>query len=289
MKNFGILTLATTKDYKKAIGLALSLRVSNPSVQTAVACEEALKEKLRPYFNYVITEHKNVRGFAHKVYLDQYTPFDLTFFFDSDVLIFKDLLPIVEQWMSQPYVACGGYRTDGISSFGLDRKQIIKRFGFERLVCIDGAGHALFDKVKAKKIFDRARHITSEYANYVPGARYADEDVLSIVMTEAGLVPANGWNFFSRLLSAKKGTLLLDSRVGLCKYIEVSNNLECLPCMMHFAADEGYVRYTFELYRLFKKFDVPVESLFIDAIHDGIRRDVRPKIKKAIKKLGLLG
>ena len=92
---FGILTLATPDDYRKAIGLALSLRVSNPGVPTAVACSPKLSTRLAPYFDRVIDEDPTLRGFVHKVHLDRYSPFDDTFFFDSDVLVFRDLKPKV--------------------------------------------------------------------------------------------------------------------------------------------------------------------------------------------------
>ena len=112
---FGILTLATPDDYRKAIGLALSLRVSNPGVPTAVACSPKLRARLAPYFDRVIDEDPTLRGFVHKVHLDRYSPFDDTFFFDSDVLVFRDLKPKVEEWNDQVYNATGGYLRDGSS------------------------------------------------------------------------------------------------------------------------------------------------------------------------------
>ena len=76
--SFGILTLATPSDYLKAIGLALSLKVSNPGVPLAVACHPRIKPLLAPHFDFVIDEQPDIRGFAHKVYLDYYTPFEKT-------------------------------------------------------------------------------------------------------------------------------------------------------------------------------------------------------------------
>ena len=111
--SFGILTLASPSDYLKAIGLSLSLRASNPGVPTAVACSLKLKPLLTPYFDYVIEERPGLRGFVHKVYLDEYTPFDTTFFLDSDILCFRPLKPYVEVWNNPIYSACGRYHTGG--------------------------------------------------------------------------------------------------------------------------------------------------------------------------------
>jgi len=72
---FGVLTLATPADWKKAIGLARSLRRSNPSVPIAVACSDAIAAKLGRHFDRIIQERTDLVGFEHKLYLDQYTPF----------------------------------------------------------------------------------------------------------------------------------------------------------------------------------------------------------------------
>lgn len=287
-KKFGVLTLATKKDYKKAIGLALSLKCSNPGVKTAVACGVDVGKALKDYFDFIIPEIEGLKGFAHKVYLDEYTPFDKTFFFDSDVLIFKNLNRYVRLWGDRPYAACGSHRLDGVSSFGLDRAKIIKQYGFKSLVVIDGAGHALFDKSEAYPLFERARYITKNYDTFVPGAKYADEDVMNIVLTEFNVEPvSDNDQFFSRLLSARRGTLKMDARFGICNFIETSSGKQYSPCMMHFAADEGYVRYTLELYRLFKHFHATHSGLWYEAVHDGLRRDVRPRVKSLLQSLGV--
>jgi len=78
---FGFLTLATKNDYLKAIGLALSIRVSNPGVPIAIACSNKVRPLVEPYFDYVIEEQAGLRGFIHKVYLDIYSPFQNTVFF----------------------------------------------------------------------------------------------------------------------------------------------------------------------------------------------------------------
>jgi len=194
--SFGFLTLATRADYLKAIGLSLSLEASNPGVPRAVACSENLFPLLDPYFDYLVPEIKGLKGFAHKVYLDVYTPFDKTMFFDSDVLVFQRVEEHIRTWPAQPYNACGKWRADGVSAFGLDRAKVAKRLGVSKLVCIDGAGHAYFDKSESFSIFERARYITERYDEFGGGAKYADEDVINMVMTEFGLEPSTYGTFF---------------------------------------------------------------------------------------------
>ena len=78
--SFGVLTLATAGDYRKAIGLALSVRVSNPGVPIAVACAPSMRGLLAPYFDHLIDKDPSLFGYVHKIHLDRYSPFEETFF-----------------------------------------------------------------------------------------------------------------------------------------------------------------------------------------------------------------
>jgi hypothetical protein len=277
--SFGILTLASPGDYLKAIGLALSLRASNPGIPTAVACAKELHDRLRPFFDYVIEERPGLRGFVHKVYLDEYTPFDTTFFLDSDILCFRPLIPYVDTWGNPVYSACGRYYFGGVSAFGLDRTALMQRMGFEKLVVIDGAGHALFRKAASRELFDLARQITANYKDYGGDIAYADEDVMSIAMTMLQLEPLPYRDFFSRYMSARKGTLEIDASRGLCRYISTITDETYAPCIMHFAANEAPLAYTRELMRLFRANGVPTTGLVQLGMHDFWNSHVKPRLR----------
>lgn len=282
--SFGILTLASPGDYLKAIGLALSLKASNPGVPTAVACSNKLAPLLAPHFDYVVEERPGLRGFAHKVYLDEYTPFDTTFFFDSDVLVFRPVRPYVEEWGNPVYSACGRYNSRGVSAFGLDREAVLRKIGFTDLVIIDGAGHACFQKAAGRELFDLAREITANYKNYVGDIAYADEDVMSIAMTMLRLQPSPYTQFFSRYLSAVPGTLEMDASRAFCRYISAETNRPFVPCMMHFAAKEAPIAYTRELMRLFRANGVSTEGLLGLGVNDFWVNQMKPRLR-AIKKM----
>lgn len=285
--SFGILTLATQDDYLKAIGLALSLKVSNPGVPLAVACHPRIRSLLTPHFDFVIDEQPDIRGFAHKVYLDHYTPFEKTLFLDSDILVFKPLAPFIQSWGDVPYIATGHYVTGGVSSFGFDRDALLKQRGWDKLVCIDGAGHAYFCKPACKAVFDRAREITSNYKEISVNARYADEDVINIVMTEFNLVPPSRYPFFSRHISAKKGTLNMDASLGKCCFELAETGLPYEPCMMHFAANEAPLSYTFQLLKLFSKFGLPIKDLYKMGAIDYWERHIKLPLHLWLRKRGL--
>ena len=273
--NFGVLTLATQNDYLKAIGLSLSLRVSNPDIPTAVAFSGKIRDKLEPYFDHVIEQDASWVGFAQKVNLDKYSPFELTIFFDSDILVFRELWPFLETWGGYPYAVCGLYQTSGFSDFGLDRKAMLQRLNKDRFVVIDGAGHGLFRKPDCFEVFEKAREITLNFQEYVGNIRYADEDVIAIVMTAMDIPPVPYGDFFSRYLSAVPGTLDMDARIGRCKFIAADTGKLCEPCMMHFASNEAPIAYTMQLIKLFNHFGVPTDGLFRLGVEDFYDRHIK--------------
>jgi hypothetical protein len=284
----GVLTLATPNDYLKAIGLALSLRVSNPGLPVAVACSAAVMPLLAPYFDHVIEELPGLRGFVHKVHLDTYSPFSETLFFDSDVLVFKTVRPYLARWGQRPYTACGTYMQDGVSAFGLDRAMVLQRIHKAKMVVIDGAGHAYFQADTGRFVFDRAREVTANYSALAGPIKYADEDVMNIVMTQLDLPPAPYEDFFSRFLSARPGTLDMDASRAVCTFVAANTGQPFSPCMMHFANNEGALEYTRQLLRLFAKFDVPRGGLMKQGLSDVFTHKLRDPASRgwrSVKKL----
>lgn len=290
-RDFGILTCAAPNDYLKAIGLALSVRISNPGVPIAIACSPKLRPFVEPHFDVVVDEASDIRGFEHKVHLDRYTPFKATMFFDSDVLVFKPVEPYLESWGTQSFRACGVYRSDGFSSFGMDRAAALRRLGKDKLVVIDGAGHSLFRLPESEPVWQRAREITAKHNEYFGKIQYADEDVLNYVMTEFDLPPAPIGDFFSRFLSAVPNTLKLDATKGLCTFKRVDNGEEQSPCMMHFAANEAPFPYHRQLRLLYRKFGVDDSGLWRSAWDDYYATKVHSRLHRikfnVLKRLGL--
>ncbi|MBX3621795.1 MAG: hypothetical protein KF891_17630 [Rhizobacter sp.] len=285
---FGVLTLATPNDYLKAIGLALSLRVSNPGVPTAIACSAKVKPLVEPFFDQVIEEKAGLRGFVHKVYLDHYSPFKETMFFDSDVLVFRKLRPYLDSWGNGPYCACGGYMTGGVSSFGLDRAAVLKKIAKPRLVVIDGAGHALFRKPACNAVFDLAREITADYKSYAGDIRYADEDVMNIALTMLDLPPGPEADYFhARYLSARPGTMRMDATRGVCSFIASDpklNGRKIEPYVVHFADNEAPFAYTVQLVRLFRKFNLPIGGLLKLGAGDLYQIKVRNPLGRQVRR-----
>jgi hypothetical protein len=280
---FGVLTLATHSDYHKAVGLALSIRVSNPGVSVAVACSKEARELVEPHFDHVIDQDRSLRRFEHKLHLDRYSPFDETFYFDSDVLVFRPLSEVIDDWRRQPYTACGNYATEGISAFGLDTEAVLRIIGHNKLVKIDGAGHAYFRKPDCIPVFELAREIASNYRFYAGDISLADEDVMNIVMTKMGLSPIPHVKFWSMHCTAKPGTLKMNAAEGKCSLDRVFDEQTQCPYMMHFAAREAPFVHAKQLRLLFNKFGVPGKGLMWRAIHDFYIREIKWPAKGAAR------
>ena len=258
MAEFGVLTMATENDALKAIGLKLSIKKHNPDVKFAIACSKKIANKIGHHFDYVIEERNDLKGFEHKVYLDEYSPFDKTFFFDADILFFKDLEPIYQAWKGNQYTARGVYVSSGFSTFGLDRAFVLSKINKPQMAMIGGAGHAYFEKPACKEIFDLARKITRNYTDYANPCRYADEDVMAIAMTMLDLKPMDAKSFVGIVAHAKPGTLKMDATKGLCQY-EGRNDELIQPNMVHFLARQGALIYRKNLSQLFKENGINLE------------------------------
>lgn len=285
LPKFGVLTLATPNDYLKAIGLALSVRASNPGVPIAVACPPRARPLLEPYFDHVIDELPGLRGFVHKVHLDHYSPFEETMFFDSDVLVFKPLQPYVDVWRQHPYTATGRMMSTGKSAFGMDRADMLRQLGKKELVVIDGAGHAFFRKPACTAIFDAARDVTARHKEIMGDIRYADEDVLDYVMTQFDIPPMPKPDFFSRYVSGKPGTIRIDASRAMCEFVFRDTGEPMRPCMMHFAANEAPLVYHWQLRNLFRASRVPTDGLLRSALHDFFELYIKTPLHRWKKRL----
>lgn len=282
---FGILTLATPKDATKAIGLALSLRVSNPGVPIAVTCSKELAPLFQEIFDHVIHEDARLRGFRHKLELDRYSPFEETFFFDADVLVFRSLLEILPEWRVHPYAACGEWIAEGVSPFGLDRKQVLQKIQRSALVHIDGAGHAYFRKPECAPTFELARAVADDYERFAGRIKLADEDVMDIALSILNAKPMPRHGFWSRYCTARRGTIRMDASVGVCEFADSETGEHVRPHMMHFAASEAPVAYYLQLRKLFRKFGVDLSSLRSVFSTDVHSRYVRLPINRLANKV----
>lgn len=282
--DFGILTLSTQKDYQKAVGLALSLKMTNPDISTSVVCSQRVARKIGRYFDTVVNENNDLKGFEHKIFLDHYSPYKKTFFLDADILVFKKLEPILKTWNGRSYTAGGRYTQSGVSTFGLDREFVLNKFNKKRFADISGAGHAYFEKPACNDIFELARKIMSDYDEYANPCKFADEDVMGVAMTLLEIDPVNSLGFLGSPWHAKKGTLSMNIAESSCEYVDKIHG-KVAPYFVHFPRMGFPFLYTKALHRLYRMNNISTVGLWTDMIRQKFITDMMWPVLAVRKKL----
>lgn len=263
---FGFLTLAIKKDYKKAIALSLRIRDLMPGIPIAVVCPSFLHDELSPFFDSVIIEYPNLRGFEHKLYLDKYSPFDKTFFLDADVLMIRPIGDYISDWSGSAYAVRGHLVNSGTSSFGLDRDHALRILDKSVFANIDGAGHAYFEKPACENVFNEARQIAANYSIF--GAeRLADEDVMGIALSKLEIHPKENNNFLGSPWAAVNNSFKIDVNTNFCSYEDAIFG-KVSPAVIHFPSMGKPLTYAREMRKIFHKNGLFFYSVYYDAVKE---------------------
>jgi hypothetical protein len=273
--DYGVITLAIPKDYKKAIALALTLNEHSPGLPISIAVPAHVRPLLEPYkhlFDKIITQRAELKGFEQKLYLDEYSPYQKTFFFDADILILKDIRPIIEKWSGSDYAARGQLTKGGVSAFGLDRQFVLNLIGKKSFSKIDGAGHAYFEKPGCQRVFDKAREVLSEYHKY-QAEKFADEDAVGIAMTMLDIAPKKNDGFLGSPWCAINNSFKIDTDNSSCSYDDlVDGYVE--PCAIHFPILAQPIVYARELRKTYKRNGIKVNGIWGQAFKEYVRINV---------------
>ena len=261
---FGFLTLAIKKDYKKAIALSLRIRQLMPGIPIAVVCPSFLHDNLSPFFDTVITEYPNLRGFEHKLYLDKYSPFEKTFFLDADILMIREIGDYIADWTGSAYAVRGHLVTSGISSFGLDRELALTIIDKTEFAHIGGAGHAYFEKPACERVFNEAREIAANYTVF-KAERLADEDVMGIAMSKLDIRPKDNKRFLGSPWAAVNNSFKIDVNNNFCSYEDAIFG-KVSPAIIHFPSMGKPLTYAREMRKIFRKNGLSFYSVYYDAL-----------------------
>lgn len=266
--DFGFLTLAIKKDYKKAIALSLRIRELMPGIPFSVVCPSFLHDELSPFFDNVITEYPNLRGFEHKLYLDKYSPYAKTFFLDADILLIREIHDYIRDWTGSAYAVRGHLVTNGKSSFGLDRAHALSIVGKNAFANIDGAGHAYFEKPACESVFDEARQIAANY-DVFGAERLADEDVMGIALSKLEIKPKENNNFLGSPWAAINNSFKIDVNNNFCSYQDALLG-QVSPAVIHFPSMGKPLTYAREMRKIFRKNGLGFYSVYYDAVKEHI-------------------
>lgn len=271
-------------DWRKAIGLALSLKARGCCLPTAVVAPATLESKLSKHFDCFVPERTELSGFMHKLYLDEYSPFTKTLFVDADILALRDPTELFEKWAGMKYMTRGRTTESGTSHFGLDRAFVLRKINKTKFVVLDSAGHAYFEKPACIPVFERAREVVSDYYTWAPNAKIADEDVMGIVMTDMDIQPVSDKNIVGYPVAVKQTKRKLDAFLGQWEYIDWEGTT-LSPLFIHYFNNMSPLCHYWEIFRLSKHHGFKHTRWLAYGIRDHAHYEIWWRLKKTIKSM----
>jgi FkbM family methyltransferase len=284
-----------------AKGLARSIRLHTPGATIAVVTDRP-PASLHRWFDIVVPLNRDYGpGLAQKLHLDLYSPFDRTLFVDSDLLVFRDLGEIVDQFGD----------VEGFSLFGFhlaadeahyaidDLPAYMSKLGISRMV-MTNTGIMYFDRSgAASAAFEKARELSRNAEDLGlrrhPAGFFNDEPIFGTVVELLALPfvdsadhrDADGATapLFTLGSFGTSGMTDIDVRRGASRHVLSGAVVE--PAAIHFNVDSQESRvYDRELRRL--AFGRWLGRTKLPDIVTGLRwsiRDLTPRTKRGVSRL----
>ncbi len=242
MAQLGFLTMAFGQEryFKQAENMALSLRRHMPGIPRAIVTD---RKELNALFDIVIPMKPIFQaGTVHKVDLYEYSPFQETFFIDSDCVVTKPFqreLTAIRQYDFTPVVS--RYLLRGESDLWLvDLAAALDRVNGESFPKFNGGIYFFKKGPTAQQIFSRAKELRSEaralgivdFDKAGPG----DETLIALTLAElhfSRLYDDHGDLMRTPLNS--KGRVRVDALGGGCSFIKEGTIVR--PAICHFCGD----------------------------------------------------
>lgn len=161
---FGIITIAHgEKRYiEMAKMLALSLKLTNPGISSAVI-SDAPEDEFKGLYDTCIRYNPDYgKGLSQKLYLDEYSPFDETLFIDSDCLVVDSLDFTLELCRTHSLVVFGDQIASG--DWYMDVAVMCKKFNLPSIPLFNGGTYYFKKTDITAKIYEQARKLHENYA-----------------------------------------------------------------------------------------------------------------------------
>ncbi|CAE6741314.1 hypothetical protein [Paraburkholderia haematera] len=239
-RGLGFITIAIGADryLKQAETLSLSLRRNMPGIPIAIVSDS---ETMRGYCDVLIpVDHSMPIATAQKLLLDRYSPFEETFFIDSDCIAARDFGDELDEIRRYPITPIVDLLTpiDGTDEYVDDLRAALTKVGGEAFPKFNGGVYYFRRSPVATAVFSAAREYFNNYRHYGlkafdrggPG----DETVIALALSRLGLL--NLYRDGGRLMrtpTGLKGTLEIDPIVGYCSFERYDGLVH--PAICHFA------------------------------------------------------
>lgn len=271
----GIITIGTgaQKYIDMAVNLAMSCRLHSPGIPLALITDSK-EPYLSSFFDIIIPANPDYpKGIAHKIYVQDYSPFEETLFIDGDCMLVRDIAGMFD-WFSNSNVSAFGLVKNKGTFFGLDFNILKERTGIEWIGAINGGTYYFKKNEKAKQVFESAKKLLSQYEEIGFGklrGGYNEEGLMAVSMAMYNELPYDDKGSGMKTPIGQSGQFKMDVLKGYCEFYK--NNELVQPAIMHFGGD---CLNTFFYKREFKKLKLaykrmlpkPFISIVINCIYN---------------------
>jgi hypothetical protein len=253
--SFGFITMAFghKKYLQQAEALALSLKRHMPGFPIAIICD---RDPQNPVFDYFVPiDAAHGLGTLQKAWLDQYSPFEQTFFIDSDCLVtrpFHTELTEIRAYEFTPIMGDYLGSQDRDDLYMDDLGNTLRILGVSEFPKFNGGVYCFKKGTVTSSILQEARHI-------IPRAKelglksfdrggVADETIIGLALALLHIRPLyQDHGALMRTPIGMTGQLTVDVLGGGCHFIKWGEPVS--PAICHFAAP--YSRYSLYAYQGF--------------------------------------
>ena len=233
----GVITVATGKRYHGyASALARSLRRHAPGLPLAVVTD-APASAFRGLFDHVVAADPSFgHGYAQKLHLDDYSPFEQTLFLDADSLAVRDPSPAWDLFADLPVGVIGGPHSTG--HWFMDIERVCREQNVTSIPKFNGGLVYLSGTAECRAILADARSVMATYdavgLERINGLE-ADEPALAVALARHGVAAKldYGHGVLMRTPIGATGPVEVDALRGTASLDRGKGVLH--PAVVHFA------------------------------------------------------
>jgi hypothetical protein len=235
--NRGVLTIASGSDeYVMLAGALLkSLRLNAPGVAVAVVTDRRDHPVISRFDHVVDLDTGHGGGFAQKLHLPDYAPYEETMYVDADCLAYGPLDELWQRFADVPSVGVIARRTP-TPFWCTDIERLPSEYQLPSYVEFNGGLYFLRRGEATDELFAEARSLfeRSESLALVRfGETYGDEPAMALALSRANVGIVDDAGRGMRTPSALTGTVTLDVAGQRAQFIKWGSPVA--PVLVHFA------------------------------------------------------